>query len=346
MGLPPKPSDVFGLYQAVVSGVADAAKMLERRQDAEAALLAERDEARLLAEQLAQVDAQAARMISVCNVGSLPEVDLCLRSVARRSELAERLTEAREEMLEAMGLETFEQAETILDTADRSALEAELTEKQSRFGNEDERIRDLFAAKTKADDSIAAIGGDDAVALIDAARRTTLLAIEDKARGYLRLKLGIAAADSALQSYRDRHRSTMMARASQAFATISRGKYAALVTQPSNGSELLIAKGADGSSKVASELSKGTRFQLYLALRVAGYYEFARAHAPAPFLADDIMETFDDFRAEEAFRLLSEMATQGQVVYFTHHRHLCDIVRAVAPAAVVHDLGSEMRIAS
>ncbi|MGY4370653.1 uncharacterized protein YhaN [Bradyrhizobium sp. LB1.3] len=58
------------------------------------------------------------------------------------------------------------------------------------------------------------------------------------------------------------------------------------------------------------------------------------------------METFDDFRAEEAFRLLAEMAAQGQVVYFTHHRHLCEIAKTVAPAAVVHDLRSEMRIAS
>ncbi len=110
--------------------------------------------------------------------------------------------------------------------------------------------------------------------------------------------------------------------------------------------ELLIAKGVDGSSKIASDLSKGTRFQLYLALRVAGYHEFARAHAPAPFLADDIMETFDDFRAEEAFRLLAGMAATGQVVYFTHHRHLCEIARTVEPSVVIHDLQSETQIAS
>jgi len=48
-------------------------------------------------------------------------------------------------------------------------------------------------------------------------------------------------------------------------------------------------------------MSKGTRFQLYLALRVAGYHEFASSRRPVPFIADDIMETFDDFRAEEAF---------------------------------------------
>jgi uncharacterized protein YhaN len=90
----------------------------------------------------------------------------------------------------------------------------------------------------------------------------------------------------------------------------------------------------------------GTRFQLYLALRVVGYHEFARAHAPAPFLADDIMETFDDFRAEEALRLLAGMAATGQVVYFTHHRHLCEIARTVAPSVVIHDLQTETRLAS
>ena len=346
MGLAPRPSDVLGLYQAVVGGVADAVKMSERRQNAEAALLAEQDEARDLAEQSAQIEAQSKHMMDVFGVGALTEVGPCLRDVARRSELTQRLTEARDEMLGAMGFGTFEEAETVLDTLDRAALEAELTERKSRSSDEDERTHGLFAAKTKADDRIAAVGGDNAVALIDARRRTVLLTIEDKARAYLRLKLGIAAADSGLQAYRDQHRSSMMARASKAFALISRGRYAELVTQPSNGSELLIAKGADGSSKIASELSKGTRFQLYLALRVAGYHEFARTHAPAPFLADDIMETFDDFRAEEALRLLSEMATQGQVVYFTHHRHLCEIAKAVEPAAVVHDLQSVVPIAS
>lgn len=346
IGLPSNPSDVLGLYQAVVSSVASATKTLELRQNAEAAVLAERDEARELADQLAQVEAQAKRMMDVFKVGSLTEVDRCLREVARRSELTVRLSEAREEMLQAMEIETVEEAETILDALDRAALEAELSERKSRLGNEDDRIGDLFAARTKAADSIASVGGDDAVALIDAKRRTLLLTIEDRARTYLRLKLGIAAAESALQAYRDRHRSSMMARASEAFSIISRGAYSKLVTQPSNGSELLIAKGADGSSKIASELSKGTRFQLYLALRVAGYHEFARTHTPAPFLADDIMETFDDLRAEEAFRLLSGMAAQGQVVYFTHHRHLCEIARAVAPSVVIHDLQSEERIVS
>lgn len=43
------------------------------------------------------------------------------------------------------------------------------------------------------------------------------------------------------------------------------------------------------------------------------------------------METFDDTRSGAAFALLSQMSTTGQVIYLTHHRHLCDIARATCP---------------
>jgi uncharacterized protein YhaN len=341
IGLPPRPSDVLGLCEAVVDGVVSATKTLDRRQEIEARLTAEQDKARSLAEETAEVQTQASLMMNLFGVGSLAEVDGCLRSLARRSELEARLMQSRDEILEGIQVETIEHAERTLDAIDRGSLEAELIELKGRFEDEDSRSRDRFAARNRAEDSIAAVGGDAAVAIVDSKRRTILLTIEDKALEYLKLKLGAAVADRALRVYRDRHRSSMMARASEAFALISRGAYSELVTQPSNGSELLIAKGSEGGSKLASELSKGTRFQLYLALRVAGYHEFARARAPAPFLADDIMETFDDFRAEAAFRLLAAMAARGQIVYFTHHRHLCEIAKAVEPSIRVHTLKAE-----
>jgi hypothetical protein len=53
------------------------------------------------------------------------------------------------------------------------------------------------------------------------------------------------------------------------------------------------------------------------------------------------METFDDFRAEEALRLLAAMARRGQVVYFTHHRHLCEMAKVVEPSVKIHVLKTE-----
>ena len=157
---------------------------------------------------------------------------------------------------------------------------------------------------------------------------------------YLRIRGGAAAAEQALGIYRERHRSSMLARASQAFQTISRGSYTGLAAHPDRDGETLIAMSAGGGSKAADQLSKGTRFQLYLALRVAGYHEFARTHRPVPFIADDIMESFDDFRAEEAFRLFMGMAQAGQVIYLTHHQHLCEIAKSVFPSVRIHQLAT------
>ena len=277
-------------------------------------------------------------MIDHFHVDSLEAVDMKLRNLEKRGELEEQIAGAEQEILVALDAQSIDLAEVALDNLDRSVVETEVAELEGRFEDQDKRSRELFSEQSKASDRLEAVGGDDAVARIEARRRTTLLEIEEGARRYLRLRLGIAAAEQALRIYRDQHRSSMMARASDAFQTISRDAYEGLATQPNKDSEVLVAVGANGGSKVASELSKGTRFQLYLALRVAGYLEFVQSRRPVPFIADDIMETFDDFRAEEAFKLFASMAEVGQVIYLTHHQHLCEIARKVCPSAQIHEL--------
>ena len=138
--------------------------------------------------------------------------------------------------------------------------------------------------------------------------------------------------------YRENHRSSMMKNASAAFRTISRGAYSKLDSRLTDKGEILIGIPVGGGVKITLEMSKRTRFQLYLALRVAGYREFVDRHSPVPFIADDILKTFDNFRDEEAFCLFADMAKFGQVVYLSHHRHLCDIAQAVCPSVTVHAL--------
>jgi len=283
-------------------------------------------------------DRRKTEMIGYFKVDSLGEVDTKLRDLERRHELQDQATIAEQDILAALGVTSIDIAEEVLDNLDRNVVDTEIAQLEGRFEDQDKRSHELFNECSKASDRLEAVGGDDAVARIDERRRTTLLEIEEGVERYLRLRLGVSAAERALRIYRDQHRSTMMARASEAFKTISRGAYKGLATQPDKDSEILVAVGFNNTSKIASELSKGTRFQLYLALRVAGYREFAQSRQPVPFIADDIMETFDDFRAEEAFKLLAEMAEVGQVIYLTHHQHLCDIARGVCPEVRVHEL--------
>jgi uncharacterized protein YhaN len=258
-----------------------------------------------------------------------------------KADLLKRKAEEEGHILKALGVATMEKAEMILKVIDPAKMSSDKAAAENQFNEADAKQRDFFLAKSKAEEKIETIGGDDAVALIDERRRTVCLEIEDRARDWLRMRSGVIAAERALRVYREKHRSSMLANASEAFSTISRGAYKKLTTQSEGDGEVLVGIASDGKSKKAPELSKGTRFQLYLALRVAGYQEYALSRQPpsaVPFVADDIMETFDDFRAEEAFRLLAKMSEVGQVIYLTHHEHLCGIAQKICPDVRIHNL--------
>lgn len=195
-----------------------------------------------------------------------------------------------------------------------------------------------LAAHLEAKRRIEAVGGDDALARIAATRENLLLDIRERAEAHLAGRFGLIALEAGLRRYRDQHRSAMLARASDAFSLLSRGAYFGLAAQPDGAQEVLVALSAGDGAKLAVDLSKGTRFQLYLALRIAGYHELAQSRPTVPFIADDIMETFDDERSGAAFALLAEMSRVGQVIYLTHHRHLCDIARSICPDSNIIDL--------
>jgi uncharacterized protein YhaN len=322
------------IQRRVDAARAAEAERIGKKRDLEAALAKQR----ALAEDAAIHARLKAERTGFFGVQSLGEMAVKLQAIERRSGLQEQYDAAVRDIVSMLQVSTIDEAERLLDGLERGSLEAELAELKPRSADLDQRSRDLFSEHSKAVDDVEAVGGDDAVARIEEQRRTTQLDVEDKALHYLRLRLGSAAAEYALRAYREQHRSSMMARASDAFRMISRGTYEGLATQPDKDGETLIAVGADGRSKTAMELSRGARFQLYLALRVAGYHEFARSRPSVPFVADDIMESFDDFRAEEAFRLFAEMAGVGQVIYLTHHRHLAEIALRVCPTARLHQL--------
>ena len=242
---------------------------------------------------LTELHALASPMFEAFGADSLRAVDEKLQQVSRRKTLRENLSEREAGLVEAMKAESLDAAEAALTNASDNDLESRIAETGARLADVSKRTQELYHQLETAKEAINAIGGDGAVARLEGERRTCLLDIQERARDYVRTRIGVEAADRALQTYRDEHRSTMMERASEAFRTISRGAYSRLESQLTDKGEVLLGISAGGDAKIASQMSKGARFQLYLALRVAGYLEFVDQHGPVPFIADDILETSD-----------------------------------------------------
>lgn len=338
MGIPIGGGSATDIAREIVERVQGATRADAQRKQLQDALAKAQDKDREVQRDARTHASRVGEMMRALQAVSLIEVAGKLRDIREKADLTTQAAEAERELLTTLDVVTLPEAKTLLDGQSEAALEGEEARLSAHHQGLELRARKLFADRQTAIDSIAAVGGDDAAAVIEERRRTQMLEIEDKAQQYLRLRVGIAAADRALRAYRDRHRSSMMRQASEAFRLISRDAYRGLGTQPGKDGEVLIALGADGGSKLAADLSKGTRFQLYLALRAAGYHEFAKVRPTVPFIADDIMETFDDFRAEETLKVLHEMSRLGQVIYLTHHSHLRDIAKRSVPGVRIHEL--------
>lgn len=331
---------VMPAAEALFQRLATAKQSRTRRLDKEKERGERLDERRALDTEMALHDARKRELLDFFGATQLLEVDAALKQCAERDSLDGRRRSLAANIVSELRAASLEEALAALEGLDQAALSQERAELSRRIEDLDRQATERLTERARAEERVNRIGGDDAVARIEAERRTVLLEIEDQALRFLRLKAGALMAAHALRAYREKHRSSMMQRASEAFRLMTREGYSGLATRPDKDRETLIGVARGGGSKLASDMSKGTRFQLYLALRLAGYEEFAAVRPSVPFIADDIMETFDEPRSEEVFRLFSRMARVGQVIYLTHHRHLCDLARQVAPEVQVHEIAA------
>jgi uncharacterized protein YhaN len=139
----------------------------------------------------------------------------------------------------------------------------------------------------------------------------------------------------AIEQYRERNQDPMLLRASELFATLTIGRYAALNIDNGGGTPRLLGMRDDGRTVVeVGAMSEGTTDQLFLALRLAAVEQSVAAGIRLPFLADDLFVNFDDDRSDAGFRVLAELAKSTQVLFFTHHAHLAVIARTVVGADV------------
>ena len=251
-----------------------------------------------------------------------------LEDSKKRADLEDQVAGRGRELAEQLGAPSVGEALEVLAARNIETVDADLVECETEVGNALKELTQAVENRSSAKRSLDDVGGDDRVVRIKQDIQTAYAEIEEGAEKAIRSRLGLLAAERALRQYRDEHRNTLLKRTEEHFKTMTGGAYQELSSESIGGAEQLTAfRPSDERSCQVEHLSKGTRLQLYLALRMAGYQHFTESNGPLPFVADDIMESFDDNRARSAFSLMSEISKQGQMIYFTHHEHVLDLAR-------------------
>jgi uncharacterized protein YhaN len=203
----------------------------------------------------------------------------------------------------------------------RENLETRLPEMRSRMGAVQERLRQLFEKR-------------------GALQQQAKLAIEDRRFASKQLELNIVEqklADAAakwrtytvthalldnlkLEYERNRQPETLR-EASEFLSKFTSGQYQRVWTPLGEGR--LCVDDHDGRPVPVEQLSRGTREQLFLSLRLALTSWYAKRGKRMPLVLDDVLVNFDNVRAEAAATVLRDFANEGhQLLLFTCHEHI------------------------
>lgn len=263
------------------------------------------------------------------DTGSLTALRQAVKTASDVIDSRSKRQEQQRKVATLLDLKNTEEARSFLAGATQAGLQAQLDEVIADLEGIETRYKAAIETRSAAEQQLRSIGGDADVALLVERKATIEIEMQETALRHLELSLGHRLAETAIRRYRDVHRSTMMQATETAFAELTNGAYSTLQTQADGTSETLLAIDAAGMAKQAHDMSKGTRFQLYLALRAAAYEQLADQGAALPFFCDDIFETFDEERTRSACRVMERIGRRGQAIYLTHHQHVVDIARDV-----------------
>jgi hypothetical protein len=102
---------------------------------------------------------------------------------------------------------------------------------------------------------------------------------------------------------------------------LTSGKYKRIWTPLAH--DILFVDNAEGQSLPVQVLSRGTREQLFVSLRLALVSAYGRRGIHLPMILDDVFVNYDAGRTRTACAVLREFAIQGhQLLVFTCHEHV------------------------
>jgi uncharacterized protein YhaN len=226
-----------------------------------------------------------------------------------------------------------------------SALEGRLSEE--RIAPFMSSTQSLEAAENQVAEARRDVAGQLSQALVTRGEinQQLKMLVEDRALAEKRIELGVVEKrlqdaldrwrvlaicrrmlDSVRDYYEREHQPEALREASGYLERMTAGRYTRVWT--ALGEHALRVDDSLGKCLGVDVLSRGTREQLFLALRLALVTAYGRRGVQLPLVLDDVLVNFDVTRAKAAAAVLRDFARGGQqILVFTCHEHIAKLFK-------------------
>tara|TARA_R110000787_G_scaffold7430_2_gene25393 strand:- start:1930 stop:5412 length:3483 start_codon:yes stop_codon:yes gene_type:complete len=240
--------------------------------------------------------------------------------IEKRRKLRIELDTIKQTIVAAGDGHSFQSLRDQWQRQDPDDLATQLAALDDEVAQRDNDIETAIALQQSADAEVRAFVDDDRLNGMIAEREAASAEMHQVIERYVEISLAQSLLKAAIEKVRHEQQDPLLARASELFSACTRGEFGGIETDVNgDGEPIVVGRRPGGDTVILSEMSDGTRDQLFLAFRLASIEHYAENAEPIPLIADDILVHFDDDRGRATLELLAEIGSATQVLLFTHH---------------------------
>ncbi len=241
----------------------------------------------------------------------------------KRKELSEKIADSRRRMQTVIGSgEHFDNFIASIPLTSPDAIKFQLDEVRDRRNILADELNNMNRTIGELGIEIEQLSSSEDMLVKQSEIEVKKQQLRDCSRDWARSQIASVVLDSAISKYESTRQPQVIKAAEGSFFYITGREYPSIVKRL-DGEDLEIRDKQSRIKKI-SDLSRGTREQLYLAMRLGLIEEYEKRSESMPIIMDDILANFDDDRGPLAVEAINSFANQRQVIAFTCHRDTYD----------------------
>ena len=243
-------------------------------------------------------------------------------------QLSEKCSEARQHWRVMAGDDAEFQA--ALASLDEDQVAAERLRIEEQIAREEEAYKQQLSQLGRLRSEWDKLQGDESASSLCRQLEDYRSRLQGAVDSWAPLVLVQTLMTEALRRFEQEHQPQILVDTAQLLSRFTGGEYVDLQRKLDDKGTLLVVP-AHGEPKRPSQLSTGTREQLYLAVRLAYIQDYSRRAEPLPIVMDDVLVNFDEDRARRTLAALVEFGRENQILFLTCHRGIVETLHQIDP---------------
>ena len=209
-----------------------------------------------------------------------------------------------------------------LNKHDKTTMESRVRELNDEIDLRQKEWKEKNSTLGGKKNEIERIEGESEMAEALTELETARQKLQDAYKEWITGKIALDALNEVKSKYEQEKQPAVIQNSSHYFKKITRGNYEKI--RVSLDDQDVAVYDPRGASKKIDQLSRGTREQLLISLRLGFIEEYEKQAEPLPLIVDEVMVNFDPYRAKQTAEILREFGQDRQILIFTCHPDTVD----------------------